>query len=119
MIVRGGALRCTTEVVAMSRVQRDIRPVSAPDRAWTPPGVVPRLVPARALMVFLELPLIRWLGANIVHLSYFTNFVLLGSFLGLGLGFLVAGRGWSFLRWTPLLLALLVVCARVFPVSVD
>ena len=37
----------------------------------------------------------------------------------MGLGFLVAGRGWSFLRWTPLLLALLVVCARVFPVSVD
>ena len=32
-----------------------------------------------------------------------------GSFLGVGLGFLVAGRSWSFLRWTPLLLALLVV----------
>jgi spermidine synthase len=34
--------------------------------------------------------LIRWLGANVVHLSYFSNFVLLGSFLGIGLGFLRA-----------------------------
>jgi SAM-dependent methyltransferase len=41
-------------------------------------------------MLFLELALIRWLGANIVHLSYFSNFVLLGSFLGVGLGFLRA-----------------------------
>ena len=30
-------------------------------------------------MLFLELALIRWLGANIVHLGYFSNFVLLGS----------------------------------------
>jgi hypothetical protein len=36
-------------------------------------------------MPFLELALIRWLGPNIVHLSY-TNFVLLGSFLGIGSG---------------------------------
>ena len=52
--------------------------------------VKPRLVLASALMLFLELALIRWLGSNIVHLSYFTNFVLLGSFLGIGLGFLLA-----------------------------
>jgi hypothetical protein len=55
-----------------------------------------RLVLAAALMLFLELALIRWLGANIVHLSYFSNFVLMGSFLGIGLGLLRAsapGRG--------------------------
>ena len=45
-----------------------------------------------ALMLFLELALIRWLGANVVHLSYFSNFVLLGSFLGIGLGFLASGK---------------------------
>ena len=50
-----------------------------------------RLLSSSALMLFLELALIRWLGANIVHLSYFSNFVLLGSFLGIGLGFLRAG----------------------------
>ena len=47
-----------------------------------------RLLLASALMLFLELALIRWLGANMVHLAYFSNFVLLGSFLGIGLGFL-------------------------------
>src|SRR6476469_7339349 len=81
--------------------------------------VVRRLVLGSALMLFLELALIRWLGANVVHLSYFTNFVLLGSFLGIGLGFLLARRGWSVLPWTPVVLALLVVTVRVFPVSVD
>jgi len=49
-----------------------------------------RLALASALMLFLELALIRWLGANLVHLSYFSNFVLMGSFLGIGLGFLRA-----------------------------
>ncbi|MDQ1679798.1 MAG: hypothetical protein QOI42_657 [Frankiaceae bacterium] len=49
-----------------------------------------RLTLASMLMLFLELSLIRWLGANVVHLSYFSNFVLLGSFLGIGLGFLRA-----------------------------
>src|SRR4051795_4362041 len=82
-------------------------------------GTAPRLVLGSALMLFLELALIRWLGANIVHLSYFTNFVLLGSFLGIGLGFLIARGQRSMLPWTPVLLALLVVGVRLFPVSID
>ena len=49
-----------------------------------------RLLAASTLMLFLELALIRWLGAEVLHLSYFSNFVLLGSFLGVGLGFLRA-----------------------------
>jgi spermidine synthase len=49
-----------------------------------------RLALSSALMLFIELALIRWLGANLVYLSYFSNFVLLGSFLGIGLGFLRA-----------------------------
>ena len=55
-------------------------------------GVRLRLSLASALMLFIELSLIRWLGANLVHLAYFSNFVLLGSFLGVGLGFLRAAR---------------------------
>jgi hypothetical protein len=70
-------------------------------------------------MLVLELALIRWLGANIVHLSYFTNFVLLGSFLGIGLGFLISRRKWSVLPWTPVLLAALIVVVRIYPVSID
>ena len=51
-----------------------------------------RLVLASALMLFLELALIRWLRATSSTSAYFSNFVLLGSFLGVGLGFL---------RWNP------------------
>ena len=74
-----------------------------------------RLLLGSALMLFLELALIRWLGANIVHLSYFTNFVLLGSFLGIGVGFLISRKSWSILPWTPVLLAILVVGVRLYP----
>lgn len=78
-----------------------------------------RLLLASATMLFVELALIRWTGANIVHLSYFSNFILLGSFLGIGLGFLLpAGRGQWLTRWAPVPLALLVVLVREFPVQV-
>ena len=56
---------------------------------------VTQLIAASGLMLFLELALIRWLGANVVHLSYFSNFVLLGSFLGIGAGFLISRKSWS------------------------
>lgn len=81
--------------------------------------VVPRLVLGSATMLFLELALIRWLGANIVHLSYFSNFVLLGSFLGIGIGFLVSRKPWSALPYTAPLLALIVVLALRFPVNIQ
>jgi SAM-dependent methyltransferase len=80
---------------------------------------VRRLVLGSALMLFLELALIRWLGANVVHLSYFSNFVLLGSFLGIGIGFLISRKSWSALPWTAPLLAVLVVVTLVFPVSIQ
>ena len=82
-------------------------------------AVVRRLVLGSALMLFLELALIRWLGSNIVHLSYFSNFVLLGSFLGIGIGFLVSRRSWSLVPAAPVLLALLVFGVRQWPVSLD
>ena len=53
----------------------------------------PRLILLSFLMLFVELAVIRWAGANVVYLAYFSNLVLLGSFLGIGLGFLWAGRG--------------------------
>ena len=70
-------------------------------------------------MLFLELALIRWLGSNIVHLSYFTNFVLLGSFLGIGLGFLLSRGERTCLPWSPVVLALLVAAVYVAPVQID
>lgn len=82
-------------------------------------AVVRRLILGSALMLFLELALIRWLGANVVHLSYFSNFVLLGSFLGIGLGFLISKRGWSVLPAAPVILAGLVIATFLFPVTID
>jgi SAM-dependent methyltransferase len=92
------------------------------DRARSVHGTgdsVRRLVLGSALMLFMELALIRWLGANVVHLSYFSNFVLLGSFLGIGIGFLISRKTWSALPWTAPLLAVLVVVTLVFPVSIQ
>jgi len=71
------------------------------------------------LILFLELVLIRELGAKVVHLSYFTNFVLLGSFLGVGLGFLASGRRPSVARLSPLLLAGLLALVTLVPVQID
>lgn len=78
-----------------------------------------RLVLSSALMLFLELALIRWTASNIVHLGYFSNFVLLGSFLGVGVGFLRAGRTTRDPVYFPIVLALLVVGVLKFPVQVD
>ena len=82
-------------------------------------SVRPRLFLGSALMLFLELALIRWTGANVVHLSYLANFVLLGSFLGVGVGFLRARRPRDLTGWSPVLLAGLVAFVEVFPVTVD
>jgi SAM-dependent methyltransferase len=71
------------------------------------------------LILFLELVLIRELGAKVVHLSYFTNFVLLGSFLGVGLGFLASGKRFSVARLSPLLLVGLLALVVLLPVQID
>jgi SAM-dependent methyltransferase len=70
-------------------------------------------------VLFLELALIRWLAGNIVHLGYFSNFVLLGSFLGVGLGFLRYRPGRARPQYFIVALALLVVVVLKFPVTVD
>ena len=71
------------------------------------------------LMLFVELALIRWLGALVLYLSYFSNFVLLGSFLGIGIGFLRARSRVNLFPWAPVALALLIIFVRLFPVQVD
>ena len=68
-------------------------------------------------MLFVELGLIRWSGAYVVYLAFFTNFVLLASFLGVGVGFLRARARGDLFRFFPLLLAALVVFLAVFPVQ--
>jgi hypothetical protein len=78
-----------------------------------------RLVVLSFLMLFVELALIRWTGSNILYLSYFANFVLLGSFLGIGLGFLRANRSPDLFRYAASGLTFLVIFVLGFPVSID
>ena len=75
-----------------------------------------RLVFASFLMLFVELALIRWVTSNNVYVTKATNFVLLASFLGIGIGFLNARARRDYLRWTPVTLLLLVGFVLLFPV---
>ncbi|WP_329484651.1 spermidine synthase [Kribbella sp. NBC_01484] len=70
-------------------------------------------------MLFVELALIRWTGSNVVHLSYFSNFVLLGSFLGIGIGILRSGRAKRLPYYSPIMLGLLVLVIAWKPVTVN
>src|SRR3989440_6086004 len=60
-------------------------------------------------MLFFELLCIRWIPSYVRYLSYFNNFLLLASFLGIGLGMLSARRQRFWFPPFPVLLALLVV----------
>ena len=69
----------------------------------------PRTIPLRAsrpyldlllisfLILFYELACIRFFGSMVVFLTFFTNIVLLGTFLGMSVGCLAASsdRDWS------------------------
>jgi SAM-dependent methyltransferase len=70
-------------------------------------------------MLFVELALIRWTGSNVAYLSYFSNFVLLGSFLGIGVGFLRARAKTNLFPYAPVALAYFVVAVFVFRVEID
>src|SRR5438876_5651714 len=60
-------------------------------------------------MLFFELLCIRWIPSYVRYLSYFNNFLLLPSFLGIGLGMLAARRQRFWFPPFPLLLLLLTI----------
>jgi hypothetical protein len=68
-----------------------------------------RLLLTSATLLFVELLLIRWVPANVRYIGFFSNFLLMASFLGIGLGILLGRRGsrWSLVAF-PLLLLLVV-----------
>ena len=73
---------------------------------------------ASFLMLFVELALIRGTVATVVYLSFFTNLVLLASFLGIGLGFLRARGDRDHLAWAPVLMVGLIAFLLLFPVKI-
>ena len=73
---------------------------------------------ASFLVLFLEIALIRWMPAYIRLLSYFSNFILLASFLGIGLGCLLAPARTRLFNWFPLLQAIVIGAVRYFRLEV-
>ena len=70
-------------------------------------------------MLFVQLALIRWAGANLVHLSYFSNLILLASFLGIGLGFLRARKPRDLGRYAPVAVLVLIAFIFFFPARIE
>jgi MFS family permease len=68
-----------------------------------------RIFLASFLVLFLEVALIRWMPAYVRLLSFFSNFILLASFLGIGAGCLLASprRRRLFYVFPPLQLAVI------------
>lgn len=75
-------------------------------------GVALRLGLTSFLLLFLELVLIRYLPSQVRVLSYFTNLVLLASFLGLGCGSLLARLRVRLVPFTGIVLAVLLELSR-------
>ena len=76
-------------------------------------------LPATTLL-FVELLLIRWIPANVIYVGYFRNFLLMASFLGIGVGILW-GRDPKRVQistFGPLLFALVILVTQ-FDVSIE
>jgi predicted membrane-bound spermidine synthase len=70
-----------------------------------PTAAARRLFALSFLSLFLELMVIRWVPASIRLVAYFANLMLISSFLGIGVGAMLAGRRTELIRWFPALLA--------------
>lgn len=79
-----------------------------------------RLFLTATSLLFVELLLIRWIPANVIYVGYFRNFLLMASFLGIGLGILWGRdpKRISMSPFGPLLLGL-VVLVTTFRVSIE
>ena len=77
-----------------------------------------RIFLASFLVLFLEIALIRWMPAYIRLLAYFSNFILLASFLGIGVGCLLASSRKQLFALFPLIQALVIAMVYFFRLEV-
>jgi Spermine/spermidine synthase domain len=70
-----------------------------------------------ALVLFLELVCIRWFPAHVMFLSFFTNTMLLASFIGMSIGCLMARRPTNHIQYTPYLLLLAISAGLLLEVN--
>lgn len=66
------------------------------------------------LLLYLEVVLLRWVGAYVPFASFFTHHVLLGALLGVSLGFFLTGRRERLLVASPLVLLATLAAAAGF-----
>lgn len=64
---------------------------------------------ASGTLLFVELLLLRWIPANVLYVGFFNNFLLMASFLGIGIGILLSRDAHP----RPTLAALLLVAIAV------
>jgi hypothetical protein len=74
-----------------------------------------RLFLTATSLLFVELLLIRWIPANVIYVGFFRNFLLMASFLGIGLGILWGRdpRRIPISPFGPLLLAVVLLVTQV------
>ena len=65
-----------------------------------------RLFALSFLALFLELTIIRWVPGSARLVAYYANLMLISSFLGIGLGAMLAERSRNLVRWFPALLSI-------------
>ena len=64
-------------------------------------------------ILFVELLLIRWIPSNVKYIGFFSNFLLIASFLGIGLGILIGRKGFN-PRISPFAFLLAAIVAFIF-----
>lgn len=70
------------------------------------------------LILFLELALIRWIPGHLRLVGFFSNLILLGTFLGMGVGILMARHKINLIVFFPVILAFLVFIVVLFRIEV-
>jgi SAM-dependent methyltransferase len=73
---------------------------------------------ASFLLLFLQVALIRWMPAYVRLLSYFSNFILLACFLGIGVGCLLAPARRRLFVWFPLIQSMVIAIVYFFRLEV-
>lgn len=71
-------------------------------------SVALRLFGLSFLTLYFELSFIRFTSAEVLYLGYFSNFVLISVFLGIGIGFLVVDKKIDLIKYLPQLILLLI-----------
>jgi hypothetical protein len=72
-----------------------------------------RLFLTSLAILFVELMLIRWVPANVKYIGFFSNFLLIASFLGIGLGIILGRNGFN-PRMSPFAFLLAIVVVLVY-----